>query len=91
MKSIKFLALVISILALLCSCGSNSNMKPVVTIKQAQEHRLKKVKAWWVRKTLYGTGNFEPVDSVIKIIEVDTMYKVGDYLTHGTSTYQITN
>lgn len=71
MRSIKFIALIVSILALLASCTTKGNIKPV-----------KKMRAMWVVDRGHG---YVPMDSNVIIMDVDTLYQAGDIITTGTT------
>lgn len=82
MKSIKLIALIISILAVLSSCtsksGSSNSMIQVLGADslrtESEAMAIKKVRAhrWYL------SDHFNYVAMHIEIINVDTMYKVGD-------------
>lgn len=79
MKSIKFIALIISLLALFCSCSTT-------------EHDNGKRKAK-LTKLLYISSNnsYIPADSTMITRFVDTSFKAGDMIVLDDARYRILN
>lgn len=79
MKHIKFIALILSILCLFCSCSTESGTK-----SDKPSTRKAKVRYIWL-----DSKHEKHYNSEVSILRVDTLFKAGDTALIGDSRYII--
>jgi hypothetical protein len=78
MKCLKFIALIISILCIFCSCGSDR-----VYISPKRTKLMRTYDIHYAGSLTWYT------DSVVRLREVDTLYRIGDIITTGNTNRMI--
>lgn len=83
MRFIISIMLILSVLALFCSCSTKSGEIKAKEIA----HPTKQVRAMWIVTT--DLKDVVVVDSTVVLIAVDSLYRVGDIIARGDIKYRI--